>query len=535
MLILENYHGTDEYFNLYDMKSKLLFVLGMTLMMQGYSQTNWSEHIAPILFDHCTKCHHPGGIGPSSYMTYDDAYNNSGSILAAITEGIMPPWPADPNYRHFANENVLTQNEKNLINDWVIGGAVQGDITLAPTPPTYDNSSALPQVDFTGITPLYTSQAVTHDDYRTFVVPSNYSVDQFIDGIEIIPGNMNIVHHVVIYYDPTNTCLSYDAADAEPGFATNGTGGGIPPAAHFLAAWVPGKGPQFVPQGFGLRAEAGGYYLIEMHYPAGSVGQTDETTINLHHSTASSPREVFFEPVITHFPTTLDEPALVIPANTEATFHATYNLNAHVTLFGVFPHMHLIGKSIKSFAVNNNDTVPLVSIPNWDFQWQLGYDYPQLIHLTPGTAIKAVATYDNTLNNPNQPNNPPIMVTAGEETADEMMIIFFMYAAYQPGDENIVVDPNLSVSEDAFTTPIDIKLFPNPTADQLQMQWTANQSDWTTLRIIDMNGKICQQEATLILPGKNSKTVDVHQLPTGIYELSFITTDGVAKSRFVKQ
>jgi Secretion system C-terminal sorting domain/Copper type II ascorbate-dependent monooxygenase, C-terminal domain len=516
------------------MKKNLLWIFGMLMMAHSQAQTNWSEHIAPILFDHCTKCHHPGGIGPSSYMTYDDAYNNSGSILAAITEGIMPPWPADPNYRHFANENVLTATEKNLINDWVMGGAIQGDINLAPTPPNYTSSSALPQVDFTGITPLYTSQAVTHDDYRTFVVPSNYSVDQFIDAIEIIPGNMNIVHHVVIYYDPTNTCLSYDAADTEPGFATNGTGGGIPPAAHFLAAWVPGKGPQFVPQGFGLRAEANGYYLIEMHYPAGSVGQTDETTINLHHSTATSPREVFFEPVITHFPNTLDEAALVIPANTEATFHATYNLNAHVTLFGVFPHMHLIGKSIRSFAVNNNDTIPLVSIPNWDFQWQLGYDYPQLLHLTPGTAIKAVATYDNTLNNPNQPNNPPLLVTAGEETADEMLIIFFMYSAYQPGDENIVVDPNLFVQDTPFIPQLPVKTFPNPAMHELQIQFTAEQSEWTTLYMTDMNGKIRHKESVMLLPGINNKTLDIQTLSAGIYELSFMTKNGIAKTKFVK-
>jgi hypothetical protein len=457
-------------------------------------------------------------------MNYSEAYNSSGSILTAITEGIMPPWPADPNYRHFANENVLSPSEKDLINEWVLGGALEGNPNNAPTPPVYNNTTSLPQVDFSGITPSYTSQAVSNDDYRTFVIPSNYNADQFLDAIEIIPGNMNIVHHVVIYYDPTNTCLSYDAADAEPGFATNGTGGGIPPAAHFLAAWVPGKGPQFVPQGFGLRAEANGYYLIEMHYPAGSAGQTDETTINIHHSTDPTPREVFFEPVITHFPMTLDEPALVIPANTEATFHATYNLNSHITLFGVFPHMHLIGKSIKSFAVNNNDTIPLISIPNWDFQWQLGYDYPQLIHLSPGTAIKAVATYDNTLNNPHQPNNPP----------HEMLIIFFMYSAYQTGDENIVVDSTFnSVSEEYSSNPT-LFTYPNPCGATLQYNLTQEMANQGEMKIYDVQGKLCLQQTISFTSGNNSGSIDVSSLPKGIYQLSFVTTRQNWSSRFIK-
>lgn len=513
---------------------KLILVLLITLPFVCNTQINWSEHIAPILFDHCTQCHHPGGIGPSSFVSYDDAYNNSGSILAAITEGIMPPWPADPNYRHFADENVLTPDEKNLIEEWVMGGAIEGNPANAPSSPNYDSNSALPVIDFSAVTPLNTSQAVTHDDYRTFVIPSNFSTDQFIDAIEIIPGNDDIIHHVVIYYDPSNTCLSYDAADPGPGFATNGTGGGIPPAAHFMAAWVPGKGPQFLPEGFGLRGEANGYFLIEMHYPAGSVGQTDETTINLHLSTSPSPREVFFEPVITHFPTTLDEPALIIPPNTEATFHATYNLNYDVTLLGVFPHMHLIGKSITSFAVTDGDTIPLIHIPQWDFEWQFSYDYPQLIHLTPGTAIKAVATYDNTVNNPNQPNNPPQLVTAGEETADEMMIIFFMYTAYQTGDESIIIDSNLHVNLVPKEHNASLTLFPNPCINELHWNIDSDINELASITISDVSGRKFDETFISLSSGKNLCHYDSHHLSPGIYTLSLKTTKEAFNTRFIK-
>jgi hypothetical protein len=467
-------------------------------------------------------------------ITYDDAFNNSGSILAAITEGFMPPWPADPGYRHFANENVLSTEEKNLIEQWVMGGAIEGNSANAPMPPSYNSNSAIPEIDFTANTPLNASQAVSQDDYRTFVIPSNFTTDQFIDAIEIIPGNNDIVHHVVIYYDPTNTCLSYDAADPQPGFATNGTGGGIPTAAHFMAAWVPGKGPQFLPQGFGLRAEANGYFLIEMHYPAGSAGQTDETTINLHFSNDSNPREVFFEPVITHSPSTLDEPALVIPANTVATFHATYHLNNHVTVLGVFPHMHLIGKSITSFAVNGNDTVPLIHVPQWDFEWQFSYDYPQLIQLTPGTDIKAVATYDNTLNNPNQPNNPPQLVMAGEETADEMLIVFFMYTAYQPGDENIIIDSNLFIHSSQPLKAAPLALYPNPANNEIHWKGNYQKNEVAQLSILDATGRIADIIPITLRSGNDQYHYNSSLLNPGVYELSLKTTQGIFKSKFIK-
>lgn len=183
------------------MKIKSYFLISVLYLQAAMTQgqMNWAENVAPILFDHCTKCHHPGGIGPSSFMTADEASNNAASILSAIMDDYMPPWPANPDYRHFINENVLTETEKSTIENWVMNGTPSGDLSLAPTPPVYNNQTQLQQVDFTGTTPLNSSQAVTHDYYRTFVVPSNYSVDQFIDGIEIIPGNSEIVHHVVIY------------------------------------------------------------------------------------------------------------------------------------------------------------------------------------------------------------------------------------------------------------------------------------------------------------------------------------------------
>ncbi|MEY4331179.1 MAG: hypothetical protein RL609_1927 [Bacteroidota bacterium] len=501
---------------------KYIFALWVVLTSTGIFAQNWSQDIAPILFDHCTQCHHPGGIGPSSLMTYDDAYNSSASILSAISTGYMPPYPANTNYRHFMNENVLSDVQKQNITDWVVGGAPSGDLSLAPAPPVYNNSSQLNQIDFTGTTPLNTSLAVGSDYYRTFVLSPNYTTDTFIDGIEIIPGNSDIVHHVVIYYDPTDACLSLDGADGMPGFQTNGTGGGIPTDAYFVGAWVPGKGPQFLPFGFGIRASAGGHFLVEMHYPAGSNGQQDQTIVNIQHTQDPSPREAWYNPILTHDPATLDEPALIIPANTQQTFHATYNVPTNVSLIGITPHMHLIGKSIRSFALNAGDTIPLIDIPNWDFHWQLGYDYPQLIKVPMGAQLKAVATYDNTVNNPNQPSFPPQLVMWGEETTDEMMVVFYLYTYYLPGDENIIVQHNTGVIENGPTPESTWDFYPNPSTGQFY--WTSFQalSSQQVVRIFNNQGQLVKEDVWRMHGGINQGQLDLQALPQGLYHVQFL-------------
>lgn len=520
------------------MKMKSLILLCVFIALQfSLRAQNWSQDIAPILYDHCTKCHHPGGIGPSSYMTYSDAYNNSASILSAITTGYMPPYPANTSYRHFMNENVLTDAEKTTLQNWVSGGSVSGDLATAPTPPTYGTTSELNQVDFSGTTPLNTSLATTHDYYRTFVLSPNYSVDQFIDGIEIIPGNSNIVHHVVIYYDPTDDCLALDGADGLPGFTTNGTGGGIPNNAYFVGAWVPGKGPQFLPFGFGIRATAGGHFLVEMHYPAGSNGQEDQTIVNIQHSQDPTPREAWYNPIITHDPATLDEPALIIPANTVKTFHATYNIPSNVSLIGIFPHMHLIGRSIRSFATAASDTIPLIDIPAWNFRWQLGYDYPQLIKLPTSSQLKAVATYDNTSNNPFQPNNPPQLVMWGEETSDEMLVIFYLYSYYVDGDENIVVQHNTANDVENIVPADAWNFYPNPSNGELNWSSFVSRFGKQNIQIFDLAGKLIFQQNLMVNGGVDFGTLHLSHLPKGMYEVVVKNVDqqSVYQTRIVLQ
>jgi hypothetical protein len=510
---------------------KLVFLFTISISSIGaFAQVTWSENVAPILFEHCTKCHHEGGIGPSSFMTYDDAYNSSVGILGAITSGQMPPWPADPNYRHFVGENVLTQAEKQAIEDWIVGGAVSGDLALAPPTPVYNNNTQLPSVDQTFSTPNYTSPATNVDYYRTFVIPSGLAQDGWIDGIEIIPGNADIVHHVVISYDPTGAGASLDANDPGEGFQSSG--GTIVNGAKFLAAWAPGGGPLWVPFGFAQRLEAGGDLLVEFHYPAGTLGQVDQTTINLHYSDDPTPREVWYNPILNHGPGILDQNFLFVMANQTATFTETYNVPSEITLIGTFPHMHLIGRSISSWAeLPNGTTEPLISVPSWDFNWQLSYNYPQLIHLPQNTSLRAEAFYDNTSANPFNPNSPPQLVTAGEETGDEMMIVFFAYTYYLPGDEDIVVEPIVSTEEQHFVQQ-QFDIFPNPNNGTFNLQTFNQRFDKAVVTVTDISGKIVHESSMNIPGGMHTQSLELN-LPKGIYVLHAEGTTTHESERFI--
>ncbi len=515
---------------------KFNFILFSVFLSLGVNaQTTWSEHIAPIVYAHCAKCHHDGGIAPFSLLTYNQALNNNTAILDAINLGYMPPWPANPEYRHFAFENVVSAEEITAIGDWISGGSVEGDPNLAPPVPVFNDDSVLPEVDFTGQTGDFASTAATHDVYRTFVIPSDFNVDTFLDGIEIIPGNPSIVHHVLIYYDPTDDCLAYDNADPGPGFTTDGTGGGLPPETKTFGVWVPGNSPVILPEGFGFRAEAGGYFLIEIHFPEGSEGETDNTTVNFHFSNDQTPREVYMDPILAHFPPVLQEPFLFIPANDTASFNELYQVNFNVSLLNVFPHMHLIGRTLRSWAETpNNQVIPLVDIDDWDFHWQYTYTYPSFVHIPAGTDIRARAFYDNTVNNPHQPNDPPQNVFGGESTSDEMMVVFFTYTGYQAGDENIVIDPSLSQNEIASDSR-KFAIYPNPANDILYLNSFVNNRETLNCSIYDSYGRLVDSKTIKISSGIDKNELDTSKLTSGLYHLSIENGGKLTSFTFIKE
>lgn len=521
-------------------KFLLSFILALSFLHLQAGSPVWSTDIAPILYKNCVKCHNPGGIGKFSLMTYSDAFAYSSSIKsAAVTKGIMPPWPPNPKYTHYKDERVLSGVEKKAIMDWVDAGAPSGDLSKAPPAPVINNGSKLSSIDLSLTMPTYTSQATSNDLYRCFVLDPSLTSNKKIEEIEVIPGNINIVHHVLIYQDTTGTPDILDAADPGPGYTSFGGIGSN--AANLIGAWVPGSSPKKLPYGIASTLFKNSKIVIQIHYPRGTNGAKDSTKINIRYSTHSNPREAYFNSILNEG-NIKNYTGLVIPKDSIRTFRQEFKIpNQDYTFLSIAPHMHLVGVSYKVFAVTlNGDTIRGIDIPKWDFHWQDEYVYKKLQRIPKGSTLYGYATYDNTLNNPNNPNNPTKTVVHGEATSDEMMLTFISYMPYQTGDENIVLDTSADIDTDmpknsAITTNDNsnmLRIYFNPSSNQLELQIQTEISGLSQFEIMDMNGKRMNRAAIRkeLEAGINKFYVPLDYLPAGRY----LIKGNSAKESYVK-
>ncbi|MCB9187305.1 MAG: T9SS type A sorting domain-containing protein [Flavobacteriales bacterium] len=506
-----------------------LFIL---LSLNSFGQTaTYNADVSCILYEHCTSCHHDGGIAPFGLMDYQEATAAAYGIYQAVNAGTMPPWPPNHDYNQLAHERLLSQEEIDIINEWVNGGTPEGQGT-APQAPVYLSNEEITNPDLVLTMEQYTVNSIGNDVYRCFVIPTGLTEDVFITEIEVIPGNNEAVHHVLLFQDITNTPQQLDNNDPNPGYTHFGGTGSS--QSKMIGSWVPGQGRKVYPSGMGVRIPAGADVVMQIHYPTTANGQTDQTKVNIKYTTGFV-REVYIAPPLNHY--SLNEGSLVVPANSVSTFSCDYQVpnQYDLTVLDVAPHMHLLGKSITVWAETpSNQTIPFIQINDWDFHWQGFYDFKNPIRIPAGSTVYSTATYDNTSNNPNNPNNPPQLVTAGESTTEEMMLVYFSYTLYVPGDENIVIDGSTShpthtcnnqfVGLDEFEAE-DLWIYPIPAIDILNISSDGN---WSQFRITDVAGKVIKQVSGV-------RSVDVSDLSAGIYHLTAISKDKVATTKFVVQ
>lgn len=506
------------------------------------AQINWATDIAPILYKHCVKCHRDGGLGHFSLIGYDNAFSNRYNIQYKTTERQMPPWKPDPTYQHYTNENILSDQEIQRISDWVDSGAAPGNLADAPQPPVFSDISDVGVPDETLLTPYFTVTA-TDDEYRCFVIPNGLSQVAYLRGLEAIPGNHEVVHHILIYEDVSGQGRQLDMQTPEPGYVSFG-GPGVNDA-RLIAAWVPGAQTVLTPPFMGVKLTPGADLIVQMHYPKGVTGMSDQTRLNLFFTpTNQGVREITLAPILNHFPPSLENYPLNIPANTVKQYHEKYTIPFPYTASGlaVAPHMHLIGRSIVCYGVTpQGDTLQLIRINDWDFHWQGAYYFQKVLKIPSGTVLHAYAVYDNTTNNPNQPSNPPQHVVQGEATTDEMMLVYFAYMDYHPGDENIVLDSSLLSTGlpvvDAGQ-PSKLQLFPNPAKDRLTLQFETVEKGNYRVSLTDVTGRIVRTAADRkgMPSGKQEEQIPVQDLPAGTYFIEVQTSNAeIFRSKFIKQ
>jgi len=414
---------------------KFIFIYLIPII--NYAQSpNYSEDVAPIMYNKCLQCHHSNGVAPLNLETYINTVSNAGLIQHVTSSGEMPPWPPDTLYRNYSYENVLTFEEITTITDWVLNGSPLGDTSLLPPMPTFSNHSQLGTPDLELQMPTYSSAATSSsDDYVCFSIPTNLLQSRKIRAIEVIPGNLQIVHHVLVSLDQF----------------TNNSVVTIPncmgPQGGLLYSYAPGAVPLVYPNdinnSFGAELSANSSISLAMHYPEGSFGQIDSTKVRFYFYPENTViREISNEFLINEG---LFGPPFYLPPNqiTEVTGSYGPTLQDY-SLMSVFPHMHLLGKDLICYAVTPfNDTINLIKIDNWDFEWQGSYFFEKLLKIPAGSMIYAKGNYDNTVS-PTNPN--PVLVQSGFNTEDEMFVFVFQFLPYQQGDENIVIENVLTTN-----------------------------------------------------------------------------------------
>lgn len=508
----------------------LLVSITCTINAHAQSKPTWSNDVAPIIYRSCASCHHTGGIAPFPLTSYDEVAPLADMVNEAVVTRSMPPYPADLSYRRYAHERALSQAEITTISEWVAMGAPAGDLSKAPVAPTFDDGPALKSPDRVVTMPVYTSTATDADVYRCFTMPTNEVKDVYIDALEIVPGNPKIVHHVLVFTDTSSVSEELDDRDAEPGYV--GFGGVGSSTAELVAVWAPGALPNVFPSGFGIRIPKGARIIFQMHYPKGTQGETDATSLRLRFASAPAVRPLVISSALNH-ENIVNKP-FRIPANEVKTFRQRLDIPADISVLAVAPHMHLIGKSAKVWAtLPSGDTMPIIHIPHWDFHWQIAYVFPKILRVPRGTVLESEFTYDNTTLNEHNPSNPPREVRRGESTTDEMMLTFFYYTLYRPGDENISLDVALtptSVDETWAPEPV-LRIAPNPTTSTAWLRIGGPPMSTIDIHIVDVMGRIVHTDSRTVA-ADGSVAVPVIGLPSGTYVAHAVNGDARSMQTF---
>ncbi len=397
------------------------------------SKVTYSNQISRIFQKRCVECHRTGEIAPFALTKYEEVTGWAETIDEVIHDGRMPPWHANPKHGRFSNDRHMPAEEKQMVHQWVLDGAPEGDRSQLPKPQTFVTGWQLPRQPDQIIAMRdkpFTVSAEGTVKYQHFTVDPGFKEDKWVTMAEILPGNRAVVHHVLVMLEAPDDARSR-ALVGRPG--------------AFLAAYVPGMRAMQFPPGMAKAIPAGSKFVFQVHYtPIGSV-QQDLSKVGL----------VFADPKdVTHLVKTCQarkRRGLLIPAGAgnheeHATSHAT---PVDVKLLSMLPHMHLRGKSFRYEARYPDGKIEvLLDVPGYDFNWQTAYRLTESKTLPVGTRMHCVAHYDNSENNLANPD-PSATVRWGDETWNEMLIGYFDIAVPYDRSGAIPFGPSRSASKRA--------------------------------------------------------------------------------------
>ncbi|MGB0424676.1 MAG: T9SS type A sorting domain-containing protein, partial [Flavobacteriales bacterium] len=280
---------------------------------------------------------------------------------------------------------------------------------------------------------------------------------------------------------------------------------------------------------------AGSNIVLAMHYPHGSIGETDQSTIKFYfYEEEVEHREVSTYPLIQNW-------SFFLPANQETEVSATFsNFQEDVSLLSAFPHMHLLGEHIKSYAITpESEEIPLINIPHWDFEWQEFYFFQQLQRIPAGSTLHGEGTYNNSSENHHNPNDPPIGVGPGLNTSDEMFLVYYHYLPYLAGDELLDIEDLTSLpthlNEVSLKASSSVTVFPNPASEEVNFKLDLDQSAKVSLSVYSTQGRLISKviERQNTPQGTSTSRFDSSELTSGLYYYSLVVNGEAYSGQFM--
>jgi len=426
------------------------------------NKVNFTEHVAPIIYKNCVACHRPNGGAHFDLITYKDA-RRYGAALAFVTrQRMMPPWPADPHYTEFTGQRVMDEREIQMIEKWVKDGFIEGPADKMPKLPEFPVGSTIGTPDLRIPVQPYLLPANSGDQFLIVKVPFELPEDRYASVIEFVAGNGNVVHHVngdMVKYDLHKKANVFDGdyittmvndstvQQAYEKLKLANDDGTYPTLQRSVVNYLPGVYGQMYPQGIGGYSlpRKGAFLLNDMHYGFTKDQPVwDSSYINIFFAKTPPDRPVK-EFQLGTLGVSPVEPNLVIQPGEVKNVVSRYKVPEDISILTVNPHMHMLGKTFKAYALKpGGDTIRLISIPKWDFNWQYFYTFKKMVKIPKGSTIVAEGLYDNTKQNMNNPFNPPRLVRDNDgsmRATDEMFQFIITYLPYQQDDENISLEP----------------------------------------------------------------------------------------------
>ncbi len=381
------------------------------------SDTTYHNRISRILQSNCVECHRGGGVAPFPLETIEQVNAKAGMIRKMVERQLMPPWfaapPAKGEHSPWGNDRSLAERDRSDLLAWLSNGKPAGDPKDAPLARTWPGEWQIgtPDAVFQVASPIEVKATGTMA-YQNVTVKTGLAEDRWVSAFEVQPTSREVVHHVLIFIRGEGGLL------AGRRVAENDEGGG------FFAAYVPGNDHVIFPDGFAKNLPANATLLFQIHYTPNGTTTRDQVKLGVRFAKEPPQHVVHVAGIQNH--------RLSIPAGAENHPEAaSLTVPREVTLLGFMPHMHMRGKAFRyELVLPGQSPRTLLDVPRYDFNWQLAYRYAAPITIPAGSEIRVTGWFDNSANNPANPD-PNKTVRWGPQTTDEMMLGYVEY--YLPG------------------------------------------------------------------------------------------------------